>query len=29
MKRNWIFEVNKVIKIKGENEGRRGGWLEN
>jgi hypothetical protein len=28
-KRNWIFEVNKVIKIQGESERRRGGWIEN
>ena len=29
MKRNWICLINKLIKIKGESEGRKGGWIEN
>jgi hypothetical protein len=29
MKRNWISVINKVIKVKGEPEGRGGGWINN
>jgi len=28
MKRNWICVINKVIKIKWECEGRKGGWID-
>ena len=28
MKRNWICVINKVVEIKWEAEGRRGGWIE-
>jgi len=28
MKRNWMCVINKVIKIKWEDERRKGGWIE-